>query len=371
MNRFVSYAQNFEDVILWRALKHIDRGFYVDCGAYDPTHDSVTKAFYDRGWRGINIEPISSLLQMFVVQRPLDANLAVAVSDISNRAEFYEIAGTGLSTLCQTIAQQHIKAGLNTRVTNVPTTTLSDILRQFAPSEIHFLKIDVEGAEDLVLRGAGFDRFRPWIVLVEATHPTTQQSSREAWEEILLNAEYDFAYFDGLNRFYVAKEHSELSKLIAVPPNVFDDFVLVDQIEAEQTLEALRFSTSWRLTAPLRKVKEVFRVLRDKIRQVVCYGITMEWFGTWTPGEPGSNLSSSRATGTPEGEVSATNARCSRTVIDDQNAEATAVRVPTRSRATSVDGRYRASSSAGPDRPLVALPAPQAVMGRRGRSRRG
>jgi hypothetical protein len=198
-----------------------------------------------------------------------------------------------------------------------------------------------------------------------------KQSNREAWEEILLNAEYDFAYFDGLNRFYVAKEHSELSKLIAVPPNVFDDFVLVDQIEAEQTLEALRFSTSWRLTAPLRKVKEVFRVLRDKIRQVVCYGITMEWFGTWTPGEPDSNLSSSRATGTPEGEVSATNARCSRTVIDDQNAEATAVRVPTRSRATSVDGRYRASSSAGPDRPLVALPAPQAVMGRRGRSRRG
>ncbi len=114
MNRFVTYAQNFEDVILWRALKHVDRGFYVDCGAYDPTRQSVTKAFYDRGWRGINIEPIPSLLQEFVVQRPLDTNLAIAVSDGSDGAELYEVGGTGLSTLFHSIAQ-HISKRASVR----------------------------------------------------------------------------------------------------------------------------------------------------------------------------------------------------------------------------------------------------------------
>ena len=98
----------------------------------------------------------------------------------------------------------------------------------------------------------------------------------------MLNAGYDFAYFDGLNRFYVAKEHSELSKLVAVPPNVFDDFVRVDQIEAEQALETFRLSTSWRLTAPLRKTATIFRVLRDKTRQVVWSSVLMEWLGTST-----------------------------------------------------------------------------------------
>ena len=34
--KFVSYAQNFEDVILWRTLKHIYEGFYIDVGAQDP-----------------------------------------------------------------------------------------------------------------------------------------------------------------------------------------------------------------------------------------------------------------------------------------------------------------------------------------------
>ena len=46
----ISYAQNFEDVILQRVFHACDQGRYVDIGGYDPTIDSVTKHFYDRGW---------------------------------------------------------------------------------------------------------------------------------------------------------------------------------------------------------------------------------------------------------------------------------------------------------------------------------
>ena len=54
---FVSYAQHGEDVIIWRALGERAAGFYVDVGAFHPRYDSVTRALYARGWRGINIEP--------------------------------------------------------------------------------------------------------------------------------------------------------------------------------------------------------------------------------------------------------------------------------------------------------------------------
>ena len=54
---FISFAQNFEDVMLWRALKHVDGGFYIDVGAAWSDVHSVTKAFYDKDWHGINIEP--------------------------------------------------------------------------------------------------------------------------------------------------------------------------------------------------------------------------------------------------------------------------------------------------------------------------
>ncbi len=39
---YTSYAQNFEDVMLWRALKHVSNGYYIDIGAQDPSIDSVS-----------------------------------------------------------------------------------------------------------------------------------------------------------------------------------------------------------------------------------------------------------------------------------------------------------------------------------------
>src|ERR1700686_2823148 len=168
MSPFVSFAQNYEDVILWRAHRHIENGFFVDCGAYDPTCHSVTKAFYDRGWNGINIEPIRSLAQKFANQRPLDINLNIALSDNSVGANFYEVVDTGLSTLSEKIAHSHVEAGFIAKCVKVQTATLSKVLEQFSRDPIHFLKIDVEGAEKLVLDGLDLEKFRPWIILVEA-----------------------------------------------------------------------------------------------------------------------------------------------------------------------------------------------------------
>ena len=42
----ISYAQNFEDVMVYRALRHRQSGFYIDVGAADPVHFSVTKWLY-------------------------------------------------------------------------------------------------------------------------------------------------------------------------------------------------------------------------------------------------------------------------------------------------------------------------------------
>jgi hypothetical protein len=57
LSGFVTYAQNFEDLMIWRAVHDVAAGFYIDVGAADPDEDSVTRAFYDRGWRGVNVEP--------------------------------------------------------------------------------------------------------------------------------------------------------------------------------------------------------------------------------------------------------------------------------------------------------------------------
>ncbi len=222
---FVSYAQNFEDVLLWRALGAVERGFYIDVGAQHPDQDSVTRAFYDRGWAGVNVEPLAAEAARIRAARPRDVTLQLALGAHAGEAVLHAIEGTGLSTLDPAIAAGHSGTRIVREVV-VPVRTLAEICRLYAPDDIHFLKIDVEGAERAVLEGADLQRFRPWIVLAEATAPDSTVPTHADWEPLLLEAGYRFVWFDGLNRYYVAAErHDALAPAFATPPNVFDDFL--------------------------------------------------------------------------------------------------------------------------------------------------
>lgn len=237
---FVSYAQNFEDVMLWRALKHLENGFYVDAGAFSPEYDSVTRAFYDAGWSGINIEPNPAFVPEYQAQRPRDIHVCAAISDTSGFQDIYFVSNGGLSSLDQDIAESHSELGWTVQPEKVQVRTLADILGEYADQrDIHFLKIDVEGLEEKAIRGNDWTRFRPWILIVEATLPMSQVENHDTWEPLLLNADYEFVYADGLNRFYVSKDRPELKNSFGYPPNVFDDFVRHELIHSQERCSAL------------------------------------------------------------------------------------------------------------------------------------
>jgi len=229
---FVSYAQNFEDIMLHRALKHVRHGFYVDVGAQHPTKDSVTKAFSLAGWRGMNIEPVKHWFEMLEADRPHDVNLNVAVAEREGFLELFEVEGTGLSTTDAGFAERHRAEGHRVSGYRVPTVTLDSIFAEQGVREVHFLKVDCEGAERTALASCSFQDVRPWVVTVEATEPNSQVDVHEQWESLLVDRGYVLAYRDGLNRYYVAQEHAELLPSFDLPPNVFDDFVRVDDKKA-------------------------------------------------------------------------------------------------------------------------------------------
>lgn len=222
---FVSYAQNYEDVMLWRAFSEVDKGFFIDVGANAPVGDSVTYLFYERGWRGINIEPVSQWFEMLAEIRPDDINLNAAISATADFLILYDVPDTGLATANPAIAARHRQEGRNVLERNVPAYTLDAVCAKHAPDTIHFLKVDVEGAEAAVLRSINLERYRPQIILVEATLPNSTEVSYAGWEPLITGKRYDFAYFDGLNRFYVAQECSHLQTAFSTPPNVLDDFI--------------------------------------------------------------------------------------------------------------------------------------------------
>ena len=277
--RFISYAQNFEDVMLWRALQHVPQGFYIDVGANDPEADSVTKAFYDRSWQGINIEPVSQWFVRLEQERPRDVNLQVAVGAEAGEMVFYEVPSTGLSTARGEIARAHeADRGYALRERMVQVETLTSIYQRVGAVPVHFLKVDVEGFEKEVLEGIDFSVLRPWILVIESTRPMSPEQDHQTWEPLLLAVGYVFVYFDGLNRYYLAPEQLDLRAHFETPPNVFDNFMLsreasmwervgvmearVQAAEAraqavEEGVEVLRQSRSWRWTAPMRRAAAV------------------------------------------------------------------------------------------------------------------
>ncbi|WP_053214802.1 FkbM family methyltransferase [Pseudomonas sp. Q12-87] len=268
---FISYAQNFEDIRLWRVLQSVEDGFYLDVGANHPTDDSVTRAFYERGWRGINIEPVQAYHDALNQERPHDINLQCVAGENADSLTFYTIADTGLSTVEASVAQQHRDAGMDVRKQTVQSRTLASICEQYAQDRpIHFLKIDVEGHEETVLRGMDFSRWRPWIILIE-----TPWARDQTWETLVTEAGYQPILFDGINTYYLAEEHLALKPAFDIPPCNLDGFQLckghklshpvsdtTPQLtaalqraeQAEAQLHAIQNSHAWRALNKLRNL---------------------------------------------------------------------------------------------------------------------
>lgn len=220
--------------MLWRALKHVKGGRYIDIGAQHPNIDSVSKGFYEQGWRGIHVEPAPQYVQLLRAERPDETVFPIALSDKDGTIDLHWIPDTGLSTVVDTYATAHeVERGFASQLIQVPALTMKSAFNSLIGQDIHWLKIDVEGFEEHVLRGWDSSNLRPWIMVVEATRPMSTEQDCSNWEPIVLSANYEYAYFDGLNRFYVANEHRDLLQAFNAPPNVFDGVRLSDMTTAE------------------------------------------------------------------------------------------------------------------------------------------
>jgi len=218
---FISFSNNLEDVMLWRVFGDIERGCYVDVHAGSGARGSVTRAFYEKGWVGLNISSDTTAFQTLATERPRDIHLNTSLGPSDDDQ------GETLASTWQAC---------------IPGT-----------QPVHFLHLDAEGTERQAIRGNDWTRFRPWVLVIASRATKHEPDAHEDWEPLLLGHQYRFVYADGLSRFYVAEEHVELLPCFRYPPNVFDDFITEPHDRAESALSEARL----RLRAIETKYQEV------------------------------------------------------------------------------------------------------------------
>ncbi len=207
----LSYTQNLEDYHLSLALAGQSRGTYIDIGAGHPVADNVSFWFYERGWQGLVVEPQAELADLYARLRPRDVAVCKLIGRECGEIDFHVVDRLhGLSTTLEHVARQAKQFGVDYRTVRMPVVTLERLCEEHEIGEIDFLKIDVEGGEAGVLRGGGWTRFRPKVIVIEAVRPGSSEPAWGEWEPFLVAQGYGFALFDTLNRFYVAREHPEI-----------------------------------------------------------------------------------------------------------------------------------------------------------------
>lgn len=143
------------------------RGVFVEVGAWDGVDLSNTVFFErERGWTGLAIEPLPDRYAQLTKNRRC-TTLNCAISDTEGEADFLALSGptSMLSGLTASYDPRHVRRidaevaelGATKTLLRVPTRRLDSVFREHGLQRIHYLSLDVEGAEAACLRSIDFN----------------------------------------------------------------------------------------------------------------------------------------------------------------------------------------------------------------------
>ena len=179
-----SYSQNGEDLIIkfiFQAL-NINNPSYIDIGAHHPWNISNTALFYNSGSRGINIEPNPSLFLNFQKFRKDDINLNIGIGDQEMELDFHIISAPTLSTFSSKEAEKYLKEGnyYIKEVKKIRVRNFQDVIDEHNKGLFpHFLNIDAEGVDELIIKSLNFKENFPIVICIETLSFSTKGNGKK------------------------------------------------------------------------------------------------------------------------------------------------------------------------------------------------
>jgi len=199
-------SQCQEDAILEELFPEPKVGTYVDIGAGEPSQCSNTWALYQRGWRGLLVEPLPEFVFQLIRWRPGDTIFPVAASNRTGIVPFF--IDSSVSSTLVGWSENAPKKPLAAECMDIAEILDMPDFRRFRDT-CDLCSIDVEGHEPQVLAGIPWDLFHPKVFCVEYRKYDSSSMGADLtdqWEPILLEHGYVLHATTVLNKIYVKAE---------------------------------------------------------------------------------------------------------------------------------------------------------------------
>ncbi|MCC0179594.1 FkbM family methyltransferase [Waterburya agarophytonicola K14] len=166
----ISYSQFAEDLLASALIGYEKKdGFYVDIGCFDPIKGSNTYIFYQRGWRGLCIDPNPSFASRWKKYRPNDLFLNLAISQEEGYVS-YQVNEDAPATNSILLDKGDLDTNnLPNNTIQVPSKPILKVLTENIKNntQIDLLSIDCEGEDFNVIKAFPYEMFLPKVILVE------------------------------------------------------------------------------------------------------------------------------------------------------------------------------------------------------------
>lgn len=170
------YSQHGEDVVIAEAFADVPRGWFCEVGCIDGRLFSNTLRLEEQGWRGVCVEAHPDYIPALRANRARSIVVHCAVGDRDAvTTPFFANARGSLSTLDRSLeseyADRYGRYFMGFQEISLPMRTISSILDQHRVPPLDVLSIDIEGCDDIALKGLDLSRHRPGLIIVEADRP--------------------------------------------------------------------------------------------------------------------------------------------------------------------------------------------------------
>jgi FkbM family methyltransferase len=156
--------------VIFKMFPGVTDGFFLDVGSGHGTIGSNTKALEELGWKGICVDPFPTHME----GRSCEMVREVVSNTSGQTVKFH--THSGLGGIADTLGKWKEEAEKSPAV-ELTTVTLAEVLeRSKAPAFIHFLSLDIEGAELDALRGVPFDKYRFGAMAIEHNEEEPKRS---------------------------------------------------------------------------------------------------------------------------------------------------------------------------------------------------